>query len=42
LIHAMAGDQAAQQGERGMCASDVIAKLRGLVNPSGKSGCLQL
>ena len=42
LIHAMAGDQVAQQGERGMCASDVIAKLRGLVNPSVKSGCLQL
>jgi NAD(P)H-hydrate epimerase len=33
-IHALAGDQAAAAGgERGMLAGDVIARLRGLVNP---------
>lgn len=31
-IHAMAGDQAAYHGERGLCASDVIAQLRTLIN----------
>lgn len=33
LIHALAGDQAAKQGERGMIASDVISNLRDWVNP---------
>jgi len=33
LVHALAGDQAAKQGERGLVASDVINELRGLVNP---------
>jgi len=30
--HARAGDVAAEQGERGMLARDVIAELRGVVN----------
>lgn len=33
LIHALAGDSAAQGGQRGLIASDVIAELRGWVNP---------
>ena len=33
LVHAMAGDSAAQGGQRGLIASDVIAELRGWVNP---------
>lgn len=31
-IHALAGDRAAEQGERGMLAGDVLQELRGLVN----------
>jgi ADP-dependent NAD(P)H-hydrate dehydratase / NAD(P)H-hydrate epimerase len=33
LVHALAGDCAAQGGQRGLIASDVIAELRGWVNP---------
>jgi hydroxyethylthiazole kinase-like uncharacterized protein yjeF len=33
LAHALAGDSAAQGGQRGLLASDVIAELRGWVNP---------
>lgn len=33
LIHALAGDQAAQQGERGMLAGDLLSHLRQWVNP---------
>lgn len=33
LVHALAGDSAAQDGQRGLIASDVIAELRGWVNP---------
>jgi NAD(P)H-hydrate repair Nnr-like enzyme with NAD(P)H-hydrate dehydratase domain len=33
LVHAMAGDSAAQGGQRGLIASDVIGELRGWVNP---------
>jgi len=33
LVHALAGDSAAQVGQRGLIASDVIAELRGWVNP---------
>ncbi len=33
LVHALAGDSAAQRGQRGLIASDVIAELRGWVNP---------
>lgn len=32
LLHAMAGDRAAQQGERGLLASDLMPHLRELVN----------
>lgn len=32
-VHARAGDRAAQAGERGMLASDLIAELRAVVNP---------
>ena len=32
-IHARAGDIAAQAGERGLLASDLLASLRGIVNP---------
>ena len=32
-LHARAGDRAASRGERGLLASDLIAELRGLVNP---------
>ena len=34
-LHACAGDRAAQQGERGLLARDVIAELRPLLNPAG-------
>ncbi|HET9862062.1 MAG TPA: NAD(P)H-hydrate dehydratase, partial [Steroidobacteraceae bacterium] len=33
LVHALAGDSAAHGGQRGLIASDVIAELRGWVNP---------
>jgi hydroxyethylthiazole kinase-like uncharacterized protein yjeF len=33
LVHALAGDSAAQGGQRGLLASDVISELRGWVNP---------
>lgn len=33
-LHATAGDDAAQSGERGMIASDLLPELRHLVNPS--------
>ena len=33
VVHANAGDLAAKAGERGMTASDLIAELRGVVNP---------
>jgi NAD(P)H-hydrate epimerase len=33
LVHALAGDSAAQGGQRGLIANDVIAELRGWVNP---------
>ena len=33
LIHALAGDAAAQGGQRGLIASDVIGELRRWVNP---------
>jgi NAD(P)H-hydrate epimerase len=33
LIHAMAGDKAAERGERGLIASDVLAALQSCVNP---------
>lgn len=33
LVHALAGDSAAQVGQRGLIASDVIAELRGWVSP---------
>lgn len=32
-LHAKAGDQAALMGERGLCASDLFAEIRQLVNP---------
>jgi NAD(P)H-hydrate repair Nnr-like enzyme with NAD(P)H-hydrate dehydratase domain len=34
LLHAMAGDRAAADGERGMIASDVLAQLRRCANPA--------
>jgi hydroxyethylthiazole kinase-like uncharacterized protein yjeF len=33
LVHALAGDAAAQSGQRGLVASDVLGELRGWVNP---------
>jgi NAD(P)H-hydrate epimerase len=33
LVHALAGDSAAQGGQRGMIATDVLNELRGWVNP---------
>jgi ADP-dependent NAD(P)H-hydrate dehydratase / NAD(P)H-hydrate epimerase len=33
LVHALAGDLAAEKGERGLVASDLIANIRELVNP---------
>jgi NAD(P)H-hydrate epimerase len=32
-IHALAGDRAAESGQRGLIASDVLQELRSLVNP---------
>ena len=32
-VHAQAGDRAATAGERGLMASDLMAELRGVVNP---------
>lgn len=32
-VHARAGDRAARQGERGTLASDLVAAIRGIVNP---------
>ena len=32
-VHALAGDAAAAAGERGLIAGDLLAELRGLVNP---------
>jgi len=37
-IHAKAGDRAAQEGERGLLASDLMPHLRQLVNPARKHG----
>jgi len=34
LAHALAGDRAALMGQRGLIASDVIAELRGCLNPA--------
>jgi NAD(P)H-hydrate epimerase len=31
-VHARAGDRAAESGERGMVASDLLSKLRGVIN----------
>jgi NAD(P)H-hydrate repair Nnr-like enzyme with NAD(P)H-hydrate dehydratase domain len=33
LIHALAGDFAAKEGERGLIATDLMSYLRKLVNP---------
>lgn len=33
LVHALAGDRAAQRGERGMIPSDLVEALRSVVNP---------
>jgi NAD(P)H-hydrate epimerase len=33
LIHARAGDLAAQQAERGLVASDMLGFIRSIVNP---------
>ncbi len=33
LVHALAGDSAAQAGERGLLAGDVLTEIRGRVNP---------
>ena len=38
LAHAHAGDLAAENGERGMVPSDLIAQLRAAVNPAGQPG----
>jgi NAD(P)H-hydrate epimerase len=35
MVHALAGDGAAQAGERGLLPSDLIEALRGIVNPGG-------
>lgn len=32
-VHAQAGDRAARAGERGLLASDLMAELRGIINP---------
>ena len=32
-VHALAGDRAAKNGERGLLASDLLAELRGVINP---------
>jgi NAD(P)H-hydrate epimerase len=34
LAHALAGDRAAAAGERGLLPSDLLAELRGIVNPA--------
>jgi NAD(P)H-hydrate epimerase len=34
LVHAMAGDLAAQEGERGLLAGDLLLQLRACVNPT--------
>ncbi len=34
LVHALAADRAANAGERGLIASDVVANLRAFINPS--------
>lgn len=34
LVHAVAGDRAARQGERGMLPTDLIEQLRAVVNPA--------
>ena len=36
-LHARAGDRAAQSGERGLIASDLLAELRHVVNPASAS-----
>ena len=41
-IHATAGDRAAQEGERGLLASDLLPHLRKLVNPTRKHSLLNL
>jgi ADP-dependent NAD(P)H-hydrate dehydratase / NAD(P)H-hydrate epimerase len=33
LVHSLAGDSAAQGGQRGLIASDLLSELRGWVNP---------
>ena len=33
VVHALAADRAARDGERGLLASDVIAALRAIMNP---------
>jgi ADP-dependent NAD(P)H-hydrate dehydratase / NAD(P)H-hydrate epimerase len=33
LVHALAGDAAAAAGERGLVTGDLLAQLRGWVNP---------
>jgi NAD(P)H-hydrate repair Nnr-like enzyme with NAD(P)H-hydrate dehydratase domain len=37
MAHALAGDTAAQGGERGVIASDVIARLPACLNPHRSS-----
>jgi len=32
-VHARAGDRAAESGERGLLASDLLAELRSVINP---------
>ena len=32
-IHAVSGDRAAEGGERGLIATDLIANIRGIINP---------
>ncbi|HEX6929821.1 MAG TPA: NAD(P)H-hydrate dehydratase, partial [Gammaproteobacteria bacterium] len=39
LVHALAGDRAARNGERGMLAGDLLAEIRRFVNPA--QGSLQ-
>lgn len=39
LLHALAADAAAQQGERGMLASDLFAPMRGLLNGQLPASC---
>ncbi|HEX7030630.1 MAG TPA: NAD(P)H-hydrate dehydratase [Gammaproteobacteria bacterium] len=35
-VHAIAGDRAARRGERGLLASEVLAEIRGVVNPGAR------